>query len=77
MGTYGFISDFSVVPTYCIMTMDYTISPVPNPTSAIIVNLVSKTVTIFSNNSTFGISGNSTPVTYTVTIFQVTEGGID
>ena len=57
------------------MTMDYYIDPSPDPTDAIVVDLVSKSVTIFSNDSTFGISGCSTPVTYTVTIFQVTEGG--
>ena len=57
------------------MTMDYDIDSFPDPTDAIVVDLVSKSVTIFSNDSTFGISGSSTPVTYTVTIFQVTEGG--
>ena len=55
------------------MTMDYAISPVPTPTGAIVVNTASSTVTIFSNDSTFGISGSSTPVTYTIRIFQVAE----
>ena len=60
------------MPTYCTMTMDYDISPVPSP---ITVDLVSRTVTIFSNDSTYGISGSSTPVTYTLKIFQVSEDG--
>ena len=59
------------------MTTSYTISPTPTVSDAIEVDVDASTVTIYSTDSTFGILNGSAPVTYTVTIFQVTEGGIN
>ena len=57
------------------MTMAYTVSPTPADASAILVDVDTSTVSIYTTDPNVGISGASTPVIYTVTIYQVTEGG--
>ena len=59
--------------------MQYSISPTPPNTSDINIDFLGSQVTIFSNDSNFGIDTGvlpgTTPVTYTVKIFLVAEGG--
>ena len=59
------------------MTMAYIVSPTLADSNAILVNVGTSTVTIYTTNPNVGISVGSTPVTYTVTIYQVTEGNIN
>lgn len=60
------------------MTVSYTVTP---STSAITVNTGSNLVSIHSTDINDGIDSSggttSTPKSYTVTIFLVTEGGTD
>ena len=72
INSYGTITH---TPDYCVLDLSYSVTP---NTSDIIVSVADDdmTVTIQTlNDSSFGISGQATPVTYQVEIYYIAEGG--
>ena len=58
------------------MSTNYNFNPSPPDSNAIKVNLSTKTVTIDSTDLATGRdASNNSPATYTLKVFQVTEGG--